>query len=79
MRTIINSIPRHDDSGGVPSSGNLPIFSYYRWPLLKNIVLRRYMIDIEFKQTDNYMLFNYDEWDLLLSKKFYNFVVLNHF
>jgi len=37
------------------------------------------MIDIEFKQTDNYMLFNYDEWDLLLSKKFYNFVVLNHF
>jgi hypothetical protein len=30
MRTIINSIPRHDDGGGVPSSGNLPIFSYYR-------------------------------------------------
>jgi hypothetical protein len=61
MRTIINRIPRYDSGGEVPSSGNLPIFSYYRWSLLKNIILRRNLIDIEFKQTDNYMLFNYDE------------------
>jgi hypothetical protein len=61
MRTIINRILRHDGGGEVPSSGNLPIFFYYRWSLLKNIILRKYLIDIEFKQTDNYMLFNYDE------------------
>jgi hypothetical protein len=61
VRTIINRIPRHDDGGGVPFRGNLPIFSYYRRPLLKNIVLRRHMIDIKFKQVDNYMLFNHDE------------------
>jgi hypothetical protein len=30
LRTRINCAPRHDDGGGVPSSGNLPIFSYYR-------------------------------------------------
>ena len=36
LRTRINYVPRHDDSGKVLSSGNLSIFFHARWPVKKN-------------------------------------------
>jgi hypothetical protein len=45
----------------VSSSGNLSIFFNPGWPAPKNIVRRRYLFEIEFKQAHNYVLFNYDE------------------
>ena len=38
LRTRINRVPRHDDGGEVPSSGNLSIFSNPRRPTPKNVV-----------------------------------------
>jgi len=35
LRTRINYVPRHDDSGKVLSSGNLSIFFHARWPVKK--------------------------------------------
>ena len=61
MRTRINRIPRHDNGGEVPSSGNLLIFSNTRRPTPKNDVRGRYLSKIEFKQAHNYVLFNCDE------------------
>jgi hypothetical protein len=50
LRTRINRVPRHDDGGEVPSSGNLSIFSNTRRPTPKNAVRGRYLSEIEFKQ-----------------------------
>ena len=61
LRRRINHIPRHDDGGEVPSSGNLSIFSNTRQPTPKNVVKGRYLLEIEFKQAHNYVLFNCDE------------------
>ena len=61
LRTRINRVPRHDDSDEVPSSENLSIFSNTGRPTPKNAVRGRYLSEIEFKQADNYVLFNYDE------------------
>ncbi|KAL3568114.1 hypothetical protein D5086_030765 [Populus alba] len=61
MRTRINRVPRHDDGGEVPSSGNLSIFSNTGRPTPKNAVRGRYLSEIEFKQAHNYVLFNCDE------------------
>ena len=61
LRTRINRVPRHDDGGEVPSSGNLSIFCNTGRPTLKNSIRGRYLSEIEFKQTHNYVLFNYDE------------------
>jgi hypothetical protein len=61
LRTKINLVPRHDDDGEVPSSGNLSIFLNPGRPTPKNIVKERYLSKIEFKQAHNYVLFNYDE------------------
>ena len=38
LRTRINRVPRHDDGGEVPSSGNLSIFSNLGRPTPKNAV-----------------------------------------
>ncbi|XP_052303645.1 uncharacterized protein LOC127904392 [Populus trichocarpa] len=61
LRTRINHVPRHDDGGEVPSSGNLSIFSNTGRPTPKNAVRGRYLSEIEFKQAHNYYLFNCDE------------------
>jgi hypothetical protein len=61
LRTRINRVPRHDDSGEVPSSGNLSIFSNPGQPTPKNIVRGRYFLEIEFRQAHNYVLFKCDE------------------
>jgi len=61
LRTRINSVPRHDDGGEVPSSGNLSIFSNPRRPTPKNAVRERYVSEIEFRQAYYYVLFNCDE------------------
>jgi len=61
MRTRINRVPRHDDGGEVPSSGNLLIFSNPGRPTPKNAVRGRYLSKIEFRQAHNYVLFNCDE------------------
>ncbi|XP_052305336.1 uncharacterized protein LOC127904747 [Populus trichocarpa] len=61
LRTRINRVPRHDDGGEVPSSGNLSIFSNTGRPTPKNAVRGRYLSEIEFKQAHNYVLFNCDE------------------
>jgi hypothetical protein len=61
FRTSINHVPRYDDGGEVPLSRNLLIFSNPGRPTPKNIVRGRYLFEIEFKQTHNYMLFNCDE------------------
>jgi len=61
LRTRINRIPRHDNGGEVSSSGNLSIFFNPRWPTHKNIIRGRYLSEIEFKQTHNYVLFNCSE------------------
>jgi hypothetical protein len=36
MRTRISRIRKHDDSGELPSSMNLSIFSNHGWPIPKN-------------------------------------------
>jgi hypothetical protein len=61
LRTRINHVPRHDDGGEVPSSGNLSIFSNPGRPIPKNVVRGRYLSEIEFRQAHNYVLFNCDE------------------
>ena len=61
LRTRINRVPRHDDSGEVPSSGNLLIFSNLGQHTHKNAVRGRYLSEIEFRQTHNYVLFNCNE------------------
>jgi hypothetical protein len=61
LRIRINCVPRHDDSDKMPSNGNLPISSHLRWPLSKNIVRGRYLIEIEFRYAHNYVLFNFNE------------------
>jgi len=61
LRTRINCVPRHDDSGEVPSSGNLSIFFNPGQPTPKNSLKGRYFFEIEFRQTHNYVLFNCDE------------------
>jgi len=61
LRTRINRVPRHDDGGEVPSSGNLSIFSNLGRPTPKNVVRRRYLSKIEFRQAYNYVPFNCDE------------------
>jgi len=61
LRTRINRVPRHDDGSEVLSSGNLLIFSNTGRPTPKNVVRRRYLSEIEFKQAHNYVLFNCDE------------------
>jgi hypothetical protein len=61
LRTRINRVPRHDDGGEVPSSGNLSIFSNLGRPTPKNAVRRRYLSKIEFRQAYNYVPFNCDE------------------
>jgi hypothetical protein len=60
FRTRINRVPRYDDGGEVPLSRNLLIFSNLGRPTPKNVVRGRYLFEIEFKQTHNYMLFNCD-------------------
>jgi hypothetical protein len=60
LRMRINRVPRHDDGGEVPSSGNLSIFSNPGRPTPKNVVSGRYLSEIEFK-AHNYVLFNCDE------------------
>ena len=59
LRMRINCIPRHDDGGEVPSSGNLSIFSNPERPTPKNVVRGRYLSEIEFRQAHNYVLTNY--------------------
>ena len=61
LRTRINRVPRHDDGGEVPSSGNLSIFFNLGRPTPKNVVRRRYLSKIEFRQAYNYVPFNCDE------------------
>jgi hypothetical protein len=61
LRMRINCVPWHDDGGEVPSSWNLSIFSNTRRPTPKNAVRGRYLLEIEFKQAHNYVLFNNDE------------------
>jgi hypothetical protein len=61
LRTRINRVPRHDDSGEVPSSGNLSIFSNHGQATPKNVVRGRYFLEIKFRQAHNYVLFNCDE------------------
>jgi hypothetical protein len=61
VRTKINRVPRHDDSGEVPTNENLSIFSHPRLPVPKNVVRRRYLIEIKFRQAHNFVLFNCDE------------------
>jgi len=53
LRKRINCVPRHDDGGEVPSSGNLSIFSNLGRPTPKNVVKERYLFEIEFKQAHN--------------------------
>jgi hypothetical protein len=61
LRTRINRIPKYDDGGEVPSSGNLSIFSNPGRPTPKNAGRERYLSEIKFRQAHNYVLFNYDE------------------
>jgi len=61
LRTRINHVLWHDDDGEVPSSRNLSIFSNPGRPIPKNIVRRRYLSKIEFRQAYNYVPFNCDE------------------
>ena len=61
LRTRINHGTRHDDSGEVSLNENLLIFSHLGRPVQKNVVRRRYLTEIEFRQAYNYVLFNCDE------------------
>jgi hypothetical protein len=66
----------HDDDGKMPSSGNLSIFFHRGQPVPKNIVRKRYLTDIEFRQSHNYVLFNCAmNWDFLFSKYNTSYVV----
>jgi hypothetical protein len=56
-----NHVPKHDNGGEVFSSRNLSIFSHFGQPVTKNVVRGKYLSEIEFRQTHNYVLFNYDE------------------
>jgi len=58
LRRRINRILRHDDGGEMSSSENLSIFSHLGQPVSKNIVRGRYLPEIEFRQANNYVLFN---------------------
>ena len=71
LRIRINHVPRHDDGGEVPSSGNLSIFSNLGRPTPKNTVRGKYLSKLEFKQTHNYVLFNCDELKLFYSVSIY--------
>jgi hypothetical protein len=61
LRMRINRVPRHDKNGEVPSSGSLSIFSNLGRPILKIVVRGRYLSEIEFKQSHNYVIYYYDE------------------
>jgi hypothetical protein len=61
LRIKINRVLRRDDGREVPSSEDLSIFSYLRRPIPKNVMRKRYLSEIEFKKSHNYMLFNCDE------------------
>jgi hypothetical protein len=61
LRMRINCVPRHEDGGEVPSSGNLSIFSNPKRPTPKNAMRGKYLSEIEFRQTHNYVLFNFDK------------------
>jgi hypothetical protein len=61
LRTRINHVPRHDNGREVSLSENLSIFSHSGSPVPKNATRRRYLIEIEFGQTHNYVVFNYNE------------------
>jgi len=61
LKTRINCVPRHEDSGEMPSSENLLIFSHPRWPIPKNTVRGTYLTKIKFRHAYNYMLFNCNE------------------
>jgi hypothetical protein len=62
LRARINCITRNNGAVKLPSSTNLSIFCHFIRPLSKKPVRRRYLTDIEFKQTHIYMIFNYDEF-----------------
>jgi hypothetical protein len=49
------------DGGEVSSSENLSIFSNPGRLTPKNTVRIRYLLEIEFRQAHNYVLFNFDE------------------
>jgi len=66
LRTRINRVPRHDDGGEVPSSGNLSIFFNIGRPTPKNAIKERYLSEIEFRQAYNYVLFNCNELRLFI-------------
>ena len=61
LRTKINHVSRHNNGGEVPSSGNLSIFSNLGQLTPKKAVRGRYLLEIEFRQAHNYVLFNCDE------------------
>jgi len=61
LRMRINRVPRHDDGGEVPLSGNLSIFSNLGRLTPKNAMRGRYLSEIKFRQAHNYVLFNCDE------------------
>jgi hypothetical protein len=61
LKTRSNHILRNDGGGELLLSGNLSIFGHPRWPLLKNVLRGRYLINIKFRQTHNYILFTCDE------------------
>ena len=61
LRIRINCVPRYDNGGEVPSSGNLSIFSNSGRPAPKNAMKGRYLFEIKFRQAHNYVLFNYDK------------------
>jgi hypothetical protein len=61
LRMRINRVPRHDDCGEVRSSGNLSIFFNLGRTTPKNVVRGRYLLEIEFRQARNYVIFNCDE------------------
>jgi hypothetical protein len=61
MRIIINRVPRHNDDGEFSSGDNFSILFDPDRPLSNNVVSIRYLKNIQFRQTNNYMLFNYDE------------------
>ena len=54
LRMRINRVPRHDDGGEVPYSGNLSIFSNLGRPTPKNALRGRYLSEIDFRQAHNY-------------------------
>jgi len=61
LKTRINCVSKHDDGREVSLCENLSIFSPPGWPVPKNVVMGRYLSEIEFKQAHNYVIFNCDE------------------